>query len=251
MKKEINTLTENYFLEMKNNIILLLFALIFLSSCDKEKNRLRKGNDLYQEKDYVKSEEQYRKSLVADSNYLKAQYNLANASYKQSSQEKLQTAMKYYESYLKGNSYTDTINNANAIYNRGNVNFQLFNTDTANAKIEYLEKALEDYKQTLRLNPGDSAAKYNLALTQYLLDKNKNQEQNQDNQQQQQQNQSQDKKQEEQKDENTPPQPQRMQDKKDMERMLEALKNNEKNTLEKVKKKEEQQVQKRYIEKDW
>ena len=42
-----------------------------------------------------------------------------------------------------------------------------------------------------------------------------------------------------------------MKDKKDMERMLEALKNNEKQTLEKVKKEEEKQVQKRYIEKDW
>ena len=249
-------------MNMNKKIVYLLFVLIFLSSCDKEKRDIRKGNDFYQKSDYLKAEEQYRKSLVSDSNYLKAQYNLANASYKQQNKEKLQTALKYYEAYLKGNPYNDTISNANAIYNRGNVNFQMFNTDTnseASANIQYLEKALNDYKQTLRLNPSDSAAKYNLALTQYLLNKHKNQNQNQQNQQQeeqqQQQNQqqqnSQDKKQEEQKDSKTPPQPQRMRDNKDTERMLEALKNNEKNTLEKVKKKEEQQVQKRHIEKDW
>jgi cell division protein FtsN len=175
--------------------------------------------------------------------------------YKQQTQEKLQTALRYYENYLKGNSYNDTINNANTIYNRGNVNFQLFNSDTTmepSMKIKYLQQALEDYKQTLRLNPQDSAAKYNLALTQYLLNKNQDQQQNQNQQQnQQQQQQQQDQKQEKQENENTPAQPKRMKDKKETERMLEALKNNEKNTLEKVKKKEEQQVQKRYIEKDW
>ncbi len=248
---------------MKNNIILILFVLIFLSSCDKEKNKLRDGNDFYQENDYAKAEEQYRQSLIADSTYLKAQYNLANASYKQQNGEKLQTALKYYEEYLKGSSINDTLSNANAIYNRGNVNFQLFNTDTTSepsSKTQFLQKALEDYKQTLRLNPDDSAAKYNLALTQYLLNKYQNQQQNnqnqqqqeqQQNQEQQQQQQNQEQKKEEQQKQNPPPQPQRMNDKQDTERMLEALKNNEKNTLEKVKKKEEQQVQKKYIEKDW
>lgn len=243
--------------------MLIFCLLVFFSSCDKEKNKLRDGNDFYQEKDYAKAEEQYRKSLVEDSTYLKAQYNLANASYKQQNQEKLQTALKYYEGFLKGNSFNDTLNNANAIYNRGNVNFQMFNTDTtseAGSNTQFLQKALEDYKQTLRLNPNDSAAKYNLALTQFLLNKHQNQQQNNQNQQQQQQEQEQkqnqqQKKQEQKKEDNQnqnqPPQPQRMKDKKDTERMLEALKNNEKNTLEKVKKKEEQQVQKRYIEKDW
>jgi tetratricopeptide (TPR) repeat protein len=244
---------------MKNNIILILIltALLFFSSCAKEKRQLREGNDYYKESNYTEAENQYRKALVVDSNYLKAQYNLANANYKQQTQEKLQTALRYYENYLKGNSYNDTINNANTIYNRGNVNFQLFNSDTTmepSMKIKYLQQALEDYKQTLRLNPQDSAAKYNLALTQYLLNKNQDQQQNQNqqqNQQQQQQQQQQDQKQEKQENENTPAQPKRMKDKKETERMLEALKNNEKNTLEKVKKKEEQQVQKRYIEKDW
>lgn len=257
MRKRINISIENYFLEMKNNIILILTALLFFSSCAKEKRQLREGNDYYKESNYTEAENQYRKALVVDSNYLKAQYNLANANYKQQTQEKLQTALRYYENYLKGNSYNDTINNANTIYNRGNVNFQLFNSDTTmepSMKIKYLQQALQDYKQTLRLNPQDSAAKYNLALTQYLLNKNQDQQQNQNqqqNQQQQQQQQQQDQKQEKQENENTPAQPKRMKDKKETERMLEALKNNEKNTLEKVKKKEEQQVQKRYIEKDW
>ena len=39
--------------------------------------------------------------------------------------------------------------------------------------------------------------------------------------------------------------------KKQMERMLEALKNSEKQTLNKVKRKEEDNAQKRSIEKDW
>ena len=62
---------------------------------------------------------------------------------RQKNQEKLQTALKYYEQYLKSNSYNDTLNNANATYNRGNVNFQLFNTDTSaesSSKIQFLQK---------------------------------------------------------------------------------------------------------------
>lgn len=39
--------------------------------------------------------------------------------------------------------------------------------------------------------------------------------------------------------------------KKQMERMLDALKNSEKQTLNKVKRKEEDNAQKRSIEKDW
>ena len=59
---------------MNKNFLFLLFTIIFFASCDKEKRNLRSGNDFYQEKEYLKAEEEYRKALVADSNYLKGQY---------------------------------------------------------------------------------------------------------------------------------------------------------------------------------
>lgn len=244
-------------------MVLTLVAGLFLLGCDKKKNALRDGNESFGKKEFSKAEDFYRQSLANDSLYSKAQFNLANASYKQNNQDKLQTALKYYEQYLTNTPAKDTLHYADALYNMGNTYFQIAHLDSNINTPNYtsnLKKALENYKQTLRLNPQDTNAKYNLSLTRKLLKENENQNQNQQNQQQNQQNQdrrdqNQERKnqnQEREQDKNDTPQPQRQnKDEKEMKRMLEALKNNEKATLEKLKRKEDKQAQKKYIEKDW
>lgn len=248
---------------MKRFMVLTLVAGLFLLGCDKKKNALRDGNESFGKKEFSKAEDFYRQSLANDSLYSKAQFNLANASYKQNNQDKLQTALKYYEQYLTNTPAKDTLHYADALYNMGNTYFQIAHLDSNINTPNYtsnLKKALENYKQTLRLNPQDTNAKYNLSLTRKLLKENENQNQNQQNQQQNQQNQdrrdqNQERKnqnQEREQDKNDTPQPQRQnKDEKEMKRMLEALKNNEKATLEKLKRKEDKQAQKKYIEKDW
>lgn len=255
---------------MKRTILYLLAVVSLCSGCDKEKNALREGNKQFEKKAFDKAESAYRNSLAADSLYKTAEYNLAAASYKQNKGDKLLTAAKYYESYLSSLDHNDTLQTSACTYDMANTYFQISQLDSVKANEQsklFLQKAAELYKQSLRLNPQDTNAKYNLALTQHLLKEEEKQKNDQQQQQQQDQNQQQNQQQQQQKqqqqqnnnqnqdknkqDDNRQMSSGENKDKKQMEKMLEALKNNEKRTLNKIKRKEDASAQKRRIEKDW
>lgn len=255
---------------MKRTILYLLAVVSLCCGCDKEKNALREGNKQFEKKAFGKAESAYRNSLAADSLYKTAEYNLAAASYKQGKSDKLLSAAKYYESYLLSLDHNDTLQTSACTYDMANTYFQISQSDSIKASEQsklFLQKAAELYKQSLRLNPQDTNAKYNLALTQHLLKEDEQQKNDQQQQQQQDQNQQQNQQQQQQKqqqqqnnnqnqDKNKQNDNRQMssgenKDKKQMEKMLEALKNNEKRTLNKIKRKEDASAQKRRIEKDW
>ncbi|MDY4861797.1 MAG: hypothetical protein SO162_04505 [Candidatus Onthomorpha sp.] len=255
---------------MKRTILYLLAVVSLCCGCDKEKNALREGNKQFEKKAFDKAESAYRNSLAADSLYKTAEYNLAAASYKQGKSDKLLSAAKYYESYLLSLDRNDTLQTSACTYDMANTYFQISQSDSIKASEQsklFLQKAAELYKQSLRLNPQDTNAKYNLALTQHLLKEEEKQKNDQQQQQQQDQNQQQNQQQQQQKqqqqqnnnqnqDKNKQNDNRQMssgenKDKKQMEKMLEALKNNEKRTLNKIKRKEDASAQKRRIEKDW
>ena len=258
---------------MKRTILYLLAVVSLCCGCDKEKNALREGNKQFEKKAFDKAESAYRNSLAADSLYKTAEYNLAAASYKQGKSDKLLSAAKYYESYLLSLDHNDTLQTSACTYDMANTYFQISQSDSIKASEQsklFLQKAAELYKQSLRLNPQDTNAKYNLALTQHLLKEDEKQKNDQQQQQQQDQNQQQNQQQQQQKQQKQQQQQSNNQnqdknkqnnnrqissgenkDKKQMEKMLEALKNNEKRTLNKIKRKEDASAQKRRIEKDW
>lgn len=255
---------------MKRTILYLLAVVSLCCGCDKEKNALREGNKQFEKKAFDKAESAYRNSLAADSLYKTAEYNLAAASYKQGKSDKLLSAAKYYESYLLSLDHNDTLQTSACTYDMANTYFQISQSDSIKASEQsklFLQKAAELYKQSLRLNPQDTNAKYNLALTQHLLKEDEQQKNDQQQQQQQDQNKQQNQQQQQQKqqqqqnnnqnqDKNKQNDNRQMssgenKDKKQMEKMLEALKNNEKRTLNKIKRKEDASAQKRRIEKDW
>lgn len=255
---------------MKRTILYLLAVVSLCCGCDKEKNALREGNKQFEKKAFDKAESAYRNSLAADSLYKTAEYNLAAASYKQGKSDKFLSAAKYYESYLLSLDHNDTLQTSACTYDIANTYFQISQSDSIKASEQsklFLQKAAELYKQSLRLNPQDTNAKYNLALTQHLLKEDEQQKNDQQQQQQQDQNQQQNQQQQQQKqqqqqsnnqnqDKNKQNDNRQMssgenKDKKQMEKMLEALKNNEKRTLNKIKRKEDASAQKRRIEKDW
>lgn len=255
---------------MKRIILYLLAVVSLCCGCDKEKNALREGNKQFEKKAFDKAESAYRNSLAADSLYKTAEYNLAAASYKQGKSDKLLSAAKYYESYLLSLDHNDTLQTSACTYDMANTYFQISQSDSIKASEQsklFLQKAAELYKQSLRLNPQDTNAKYNLALTQHLLKEEEKQKNDQQQQQQQDQNQQQNQQQQQQKqqqqqnnnqnqdknkqDDNRQMSSGENKDKKQMEKMLEALKNNEKRTLNKIKRKEDASAQKRRIEKDW
>lgn len=249
---------------MKRTILYLLAVVSLCCGCDKEKNALREGNKQFEKKAFDKAESAYRNSLAADSLYKTAEYNLAAASYKQGKSDKLLSAAKYYESYLLSLDHNDTLQTSACTYDMANTYFQISQSDSIKASEQsklFLQKAAELYKQSLRLNPQDTNAKYNLALTQHLLKEEEKQKNDQQQQQQQDQNQQQNQQQQQQsnnqnqdknkQDDNRQMSSGENKDKKQMEKMLEALKNNEKRTLNKIKRKEDASAQKRRIEKDW
>lgn len=119
-----------------------------------------------------------------------------------------------------------------------------------------LRQAIEQYKQSLRLNPRDNRTRYNLALCQKLLRNNPNNNK-QNNPQQNKQNKQQNNQQQQNKNNNpqqnknnngqTPPkQPQ--QDKQQTQQYINLAKQAEKRALEKLK---QHQPRQRSLEKNW
>ncbi len=266
---------------MKATKILLCLVLISLSAghpsiyAQDYRSNTRKGNKVYDKKQYSDAEILYRKALVSDSIFYKAQYNLGDALYKD---KRYDEAVNYYNKVLE-NPTADASAKAKAYYNMGNSYLQSgLDNRTDPAAMEKFKNAISSYQNSLKINPKDNDAKYNLSYAKKMLQQMQQQNQQQQNQNQQQQNQQQqqdknnkdnkDKNEQQNKDnqqqnqnqqqeqqQNKDQQQQRPQGadknqeqkKKDAERILDAVKNNEKKTLDKQKVK----VRGGKIEKDW
>ncbi|MBN1415373.1 MAG: tetratricopeptide repeat protein [Bacteroidales bacterium] len=229
---------------MKYIIIILLLLTPMKAISQPEQKYIRKGNNEYKEKKYNEAEINYRKALEKNINSSKAEYNLSNALYKQEKYEA--AATKYFNlSQLKKNK--DEI--SRYYYNLGNSLF----------KANKLNESIEAYKNALRNNPGDTDARHNLQFV--LTMKNmQNQQQQQDNQGKKDQQDSQDKQDQKQQQQQQQQQQQKQQQQQNQqkdqisrevaERLLQALENDEKKVLQKVKEKQNQ-VRKVPVEKDW
>jgi len=149
----------------------------------------------------------------------------------------------------------EPIASADALYNAGNTLF----------KQDKIEESIEAYKETLRLNPKDHDARYNLQLAkEKLKQQQQNQQQNpqqqnrdQQNKDQQQKNQNENKQQEQQpqnqqQDSQQQQQPRQAEQnkipKEQADRILEALRNNEKEIQKQIRKREGTKIR---TEKDW
>lgn len=243
-------------------IVLQAFAVF----AQKEKKYIHDGNKLYQQQKYAEAEASYRQSVEKTKASVPGNFNLGDALYKQKKFEN--AAQKFTE--IAGSSDNKAVK-AQAYHNLGN----------ALLEGKKLEESIEAYKKSLMNNPKDDQTRYNLAYAQEKLkqeqqnkDKNKdknNKDQNKDQKDQDKKDQDkkdQDKKDQDKKDQNKDqqdkdkkdqdkkdqesgqqPQPDKL-SKEDAERMLEALKNEEKNTQDKLKNKKAKGVKGRIV-KDW
>lgn len=200
-----------------------------------EKKLIRQGNGLYNDNKYSEAEVSYRKAIDKNKLSTDAAFNLGDALYKQN---KFEEAGK--EFLDNSAALNDRIKKSTSLYNLGN---SLLN----NKKIK---ESIEAYKGSLKLNPRDEKAKYNLAYAQDLLklqqqqqqknqdNKENNKDGNKDNQktdQNKDQNKSQENKQEQNRDNKQQQQQEQKISKEDAQRLLNALANDEKNVQEKVK----------------
>ena len=220
-----------------------------------ERQHVREGNKLYENEKYTESEIEYRKSLEVNPRSMEGTFNLGNALYKQG---KFPEAAEQYQLLMgQGERMVETPEGKDRLsgvyHNLGNI--------FMNGK-DY-GKAVESYKQSLRLNPHDDETRYNLALAQKLLsdqqnqdqsedqqndDKQENKDQKDDQQQQQQQQPQDDQKQNKTQQEQ---QPNEQMSKDNAQQMLDAFLQDEKETQEKVKKAQMQQQQRRKTDKEW
>ena len=150
-----------------------------------ERSLVRKGTRQYNKGNYEQAIGRYEEALKAAPGQFEATYDLGNALYKAERFDRAEQTMMQ----AAADSLRSDTERAEAFYNLGNARF----------KQQKYKEALESYKQSLRLNPGDMEAKYNYAYTKRLLDQNQdrnggggNDQQNQDQNQQNQNGQNQD-----------------------------------------------------------
>ncbi len=247
-------------------ILLIIMTIIVSASilAQSERKMVRSGNSQYDDGNYSEAEVRYRKALDENPNYYKGKFNLGDAMYKQ---ENYEESGKLFNELAEANLSDEE--KASVYYNLGN-NLM---------KAEKWSEAVEIFKRSLRLNPEDYDAKYNLEYARKKMNDQQQQQQNQD--QNQDQNKDQDKQDQENKDQNQDQQdkdqdkedqqqnqdkqdqkdqqqdkqqqqPQQQQiSKEDAQRMLDALKNDEKNTLQKLQKEKARAVKAKKSDIDW
>jgi tetratricopeptide (TPR) repeat protein len=207
------------------------------------------GNSMYKEKKFDDAEVNYRKALEQDKGLVVGHFNLGNSLYKQ---KKYEESAKEYENALANAQEKNT--KAFAYYNIGNAAMQE----------QKYQDAVKSYIESLRLDPNDQEAKYNLSYAleklkeqqqqqQTQKDKNnkdKNDKKNQQKQEQPKQDQQQNQQSPEQKkqQQNQASQQERKMSKADAQRILDVLKNNEKEVQKKLR---VRQATRANPEKDW
>ncbi len=239
-------------------ITLLLFLFSISLEAQTAKQQLREGNRLYEKGKFAEAEVSYRKGLEKESLSFEGAYNLGNALYKQ---ERFKEAQNQFETLAEGEQ--DAAKRARLHYNLGN----------SLVKNDKLKESAEAFRKALRDAPGDKDAQHNLSEVLRRLkaqqeqqqqqqqnpdgnQEKQNEQQKQDQQQdqsqqnQEQQNQNQDQQKEpENQQQNTNNNSQQIAP-EDARRLLEALRQDEKQTLDKLQR-QNRTGQKVQIEKNW
>lgn len=265
---------------MIKNILFLVFMFsLAFANAQSDKTLVRQGNKSYKGDDFTNAEIDYRKALDKNPNSLSGTFNLADAIYQQEDYEKSaelfakigqadvgkhQKGMAYYNlgnSFLKAQQYEKGIEAYKMALRNTPSN------EEARYNLEYARMMLKKQQEQDQQNKDqdkkeDKKDQKDKKQDQENKDKNQDKKDQEDQQKDQQdkkdqnQDQNQENKQDNNNDQGKPEQQMNDQQskqisKKDAERMLEALKNNEKKTLEKLKKGKTQNVKVVKKEKDW
>jgi Ca-activated chloride channel family protein len=152
------------FVAITASVCLVLFA--YAQSIEEN---ISIGNSYYKMSQFDLAEKHYRIVLKSDPANTTAQFNLANALYKQKKYDDATEILKALSENASG-QYT----RSSAFYNAGVIN----------TRQKDLEASIQDYKNALRLNPDDRLARENLQKALREL-KQKQQQKQQDQQQNQ------------------------------------------------------------------
>lgn len=252
------------------NVAVCIFLLLMsaaVMSAQPDRRFVRSGNRDFRKGDFKSAEIEYMKAVAKDSTSTAANYNLANTLYRQGNFEQ---AGKKYEALKETVSAPSQ---AAAVY---------YNSGNAASESKDWQAAVEAYRQSLLLNPGDLDAKENYIYAKEMLKNGgDNGQQGQDDKDQNQEDQNQDQNEDNQdgndnyKEKDNPEnnddgQDNRQNDGNDNSRdgedsqgrqpkitpqaaqqMLQAIQAKEKETQEKVKKEKAELLKSRQKEKNW
>ena len=221
---------------------------------------IQQGNKLYEEQKYKEAANDYAKALSKDPSNIPGWFNFGNTLYQQ----------KQYDSSRKIMEATAKM--ANNSTGKAAANYNIGNTYMSQQK---WEDAINSYKQTLRNNPQDADAKYNLSYAEEMMkkqnqqnkdqkdkqnkdqkDKDKQNQQNKDqkdkdkqdkDKQDKDQKDNQDKKDKQDKDQQQQSQPSKL-SQQQADQLLNALQQEEKKLQDKMKKEKGVPVK---LQKDW
>lgn len=238
--------------------ILALLSISVAMSAQTDRKEVRSGNRQFRRENYKEAEISYRKALVKDSLSFAANYNLANVLYRGEHYDEAGKVMETVREAAPASEY-----GADYFFNAG---------DIALAKKDYAA-AVDAFKQSLLLNPGDLQAKENYIYARKMLEnrqqngggqdnqQNQDDQQNQDNQDNQdnqqndnQQNQDQQNNQDQQDSQDgrngQQPQPVKISPQQ-AQQMLKAMQAKEKETQDKVNREKAEALKSRQKEKNW
>ncbi len=215
---------------------------------------MQNGNDYYTKGKYKEAAETYARALAKNPNYTPGLFNLGNSLY----------SLKKYDSSRKVMEATEKV--AGNKEGKAAANYNIGNSYMAERK---WDEAISAYKKTLRNNPADADAKYNLSYAEKMKaqeqqqqkqdkkddKKDKKEKQDQQNKDNKDKNDDQNKndpnKDDKDKKEDKQQQPQQQQSnisKQTAEQLLNALQNEEKKLQEKMRKEKGVPVR---PDKDW
>ena len=159
---------------MKKILVLLFITSSFNLWSQNKVELLNKGIEMYEQENYGEAEDYFKQSVEKDNQYYKANLNAGHSLFRQAisllkskdtlAVKKLEEAQMFYKN---SSSLTENDNQkAESLYNEGNS--QLLSQE--------LDKAIESYKKSLRLQPENYNTKHNLALAQSLKKKQEKKE---------------------------------------------------------------------------
>ncbi len=169
---------------MMNRVIYIVVALSLFVVAEgvaqkmPERGWTRVGNIAHLLKSFPHSVAAYEKALEQNPDLFEAQYNLASAMIET---QRYDAAEKILSTLALDTLRTEK-ERRDILYNLGNAQF---------AQQKY-DKALESYRDVMRMNPDDEDAKYNYAYTKLMQQQQQQQQDQNQNQDQQQQEQNQD-----------------------------------------------------------
>lgn len=184
----------------KNRLVvnfLIIITVILLHSCESEtdgRSDLRIGNKQYNRQSYNDAESSYLKSIEQCPS-AESLYGRGNSSQRLSlsaPSDKLSTidsvALSSYKMALD-QCKSNNLKKSKIYHNMGNLRYM---SGMRNKKIQRLDESnkhfqesIDYYESSLRLTPKDDDTRYNLAMAQYMLEKNREEQNNQNQQEDQ------------------------------------------------------------------